>query len=58
MPRIDLTTRRRVVVLYERGYSVRSIKKRLEEENVVISVPALYNLLNKHHKKDTIADLP
>ena len=58
MPRIDLTTRRRVVILYERGYSVRSIKKRLEEENVVISVPALYNLLNKHHKKDTIADLP
>ena len=58
MPKIDLTTRRRVVVLYARGYSVRSIKKRLEEENILISVPALYNLLKKHAEMDTIADLP
>ena len=57
MPRIHLTTRRRVVVLYKRGYSVKSIKKRLEEENIVISVPALHNFLNKHRVKDTIADL-
>ena len=58
MPRLHLQTRKRVIVLNLRGYSVSAIKKRLEEENIYISSQAIYNLLRKYHSFKTYVDLP
>ena len=40
------------------GYSVQEIRKRLYEENIVVSEVALYQLLWKFRDHGTIADLP
>ena len=58
MPRLDIETRRRVVFLSQSGYSVSQIKKRLEQENIHISVVALYNLLRKYNQLGRLIDLP
>ena len=58
MPRLDIETRRRVVFLSRSGYSVSQIKKRLEQENIHISVVALYNLLKKYNQLGRLIDLP
>ena len=58
MPRLDLQSRKRVILLNLRGYSVSAIKKRLEEESIYVSVQALYNLLRKYRRYSTYVDLP
>ena len=58
MPRLDIETRRRVVFLSRLGYSVSQIKKRLEQENIRISLVALYNLLKKYNQLGRLIDLP
>ena len=58
MPRLDIETRRRVVFLSRSGYSVSQIKKRLEQENIRISLVALYNLLKKYNQLGRLIDLP
>jgi len=57
MPRLDIETRRRVVFLRNSGYSIAQIKKRLQEENIHISLPALYNLLKKYNDTGKLIDL-
>lgn len=58
MPRLSFEARRRVAVLYSRGYSVASISARLQQEGVDVSKRALYNLLEKIRLTGTIKDLP
>ena len=58
MPRLDINTRRRVVFLKSTGYSVSQIKKRLQEENIIISSQALFNLLKKFKDTGKLIDLP
>jgi len=57
MPRIDIDTRRRVIVLKQSGYSISQIRKRLKEENIVISCQALFNLVKKYKETGKLIDL-
>ena len=58
MPRLDIETRRRKITLRHTGYSVADIRKRLAEENIAISLQALFNLLRKHKDTGRLIDLP
>lgn len=58
MPRLDIETRRRVIALRHAGFSVIDIRKRLEEENISISLQALFNLIKKHRDVGRLLDLP
>ena len=58
MPRLSIETRNRVVVLYHCGISVANIKKRLEEENSLISSKALYDLIRKYRERHCVVDCP
>ena len=58
MTRLDISTRRRVILLYQSGYSISKIRKRLSEENVSISSQALFNLVRKHRETGKLIDLP
>ena len=58
MGRLAIHERLRVITLFSRGHPVFSIRKRLAEENVSISLKSLYNLLKKYREKHTIVDLP
>ena len=56
MPRLDVDTRRRVVILRDRGYSVSQIKARLLEENIVVSLVSIYKLLKRKEETGTVID--
>ena len=47
-----------MLTLHSRGYTVSEIRRRLREENCVISSQSLYDLLRKFREKGTFADLP
>ena len=57
MPRMDISTRRKVIALRSLGFSVAEIRKHLSEENVLISSQALFNLITKHHQTCKLLDL-
>ena len=52
-----MSTRRRVIALRSSGYSVAEIRKRLSEENVLVSSQALFNLIRKHRQTGRLLDL-
>ena len=54
---MDMSTRRRVIALRSSGYSVAEIRKRLSEENVLVSSQALFNLIRKHRQTGKLLDL-
>ena len=58
MARLNLITRRKVLVLKQRGYSVKEIHARLAEEDVFVSKRALFYLLKKYKERHTYTDLP
>ena len=58
MPRLGLEARRRVVTLFEKGFNVQNIHKRLEEENFVVTKQTLYRLMQKFKRDGVIVDLP
>ena len=58
MPCLDIEARQRVIILRQAGYSVADIRKHLEEENIVVSLQALFNLLRKHKETGKLMDLP
>ena len=58
MPRLNIDARARMISLFSLGYSVPSISRRLTEENVDVSVRAIYHLVEKYRSKGTIKDLP
>ena len=58
MGRLTVHDRLRVITLFSRGYSISTIRKRLIEENISISLQGIYNLIEKFREKGTIVDLP
>ena len=58
MPRLQVSTRKRVIVLRRQGYSIREIHSRLKEEGSGISIRSLQRLCAKFQLKHTIQDLP
>ena len=58
MARVSVETRRRRVIFRTFRYSVKSIQKRLLEENIVISRWSLCKLLKKYVATGTVGDLP
>ena len=55
---MNVDARARIISLYSRGYSVPCISRRLAEENVDVSVRAIYYLVDKWRTKGVIRDLP
>ena len=58
MSRLSIEGRRRVVCLLSCGYSVKNIYERLQQENVDISIRAIYNLVKKFKLRGSVNDLP
>ena len=58
MPRLDISTRRRVIVLHQAGYSILKIRKRLNQENISISLQALFSLVKKYKETGKLKDMP
>ena len=58
MLRLLIEARRRVVCLLSRGYSVKNIYERLQQENVDISIRAIYFLVKKFKHRGSVNDLP
>ena len=58
MTRLDIATRRWILVLKSLDYSVSDITKRLNEENISISRQAIFNLIRKHRETGSVLDLP
>jgi len=58
MARLSEESRKRVIALHSRGYTVTEIRRRLQEENISVSRQALHNLLRKFLDKRIIKDLP
>ena len=58
MPRLSIDARDRIISLFKRGYSVPFISRRLTEENVDVSVRAIYHLVEKYRTKGIVKDLP
>ena len=56
MPRLDVSTRGRVVVLRQKGYSVREIRARLMEEGIPVSLVSIYKLLKKYEYTGSVVD--
>ena len=57
MPRLSLESRRKCLVLYTNGFSIRDIHARLEEEGIFVSKKTLYRLLKKYREHHTYTDL-
>ena len=58
MPRLDLSTRRKVLALRQLGYSHRIIKECLEQEDIIVTTRSLQQLDKKFHDEGTFKDLP
>lgn len=58
MPRLQVSTRMRVIVLSRLGYSLRDIQHRLSEEGTTVTLRSLQRLCDKFQRKHTIQDLP
>ena len=58
MPRMSLDTRKRVILLKNKGFSVSKILTRLKQEQISITRQTLYNLLKKHSESGCVVDLP
>lgn len=58
MPRLIVSTRKRVILWWRRGYSISDIKGKLEEEDVCITTRSLQRLLKKFREHHTIKNLP
>ena len=57
MSHLSIEARRRVVCLLSRGYSVKNIYERLQQENVDVSIRAIYNLVKKFKLRGSVNDL-
>ena len=58
MTRLDIDSRRRIVILSKNGYTLREIKARLEEEGMHILKTSLCLLLKKYHETGSVVDQP
>ena len=57
MPRLSNEARRTVIVLKEKGLTVKDIRKRVEEQNEFISRAAIFKLMRKYRHHGTVEDL-
>ena len=57
MVRLGVAMRRRVIILWRGGYSIRDIHARLREEEIDITLRSLQHLIAKFSKYHTIQDL-
>ena len=57
MPRLPVATRKRVIILRHKGYSLRDIQCRLKEEDVEVTIRSLQRLCVKFEKMHTIKDI-
>jgi len=58
MPRLDVATRKRVIVLHRAGYSIAAIWKRLKQEKIAVTLRSLQRLLKKFQEHHSVTDLP
>ena len=58
MARLDVSTRRRVLLLKEASHSDVDKRKHLSEENISINLQALFNLVKKYNEMGKLLDLP
>ena len=58
MARLSIESRMRVITLRSRGYSILQIRKRLQEENIIVSRQAIYSLVKKFQNYRVYLDLP
>ena len=56
--RLDVQTRQRVVHLKNQGCTYKSIKERLHEEGIRVSVKTLYLLMAKYRQTGSVLDRP
>ena len=57
MGRLSLEARARVVHLWRAKFTVKQIIERLAEEGVEVSRTAIYNLIAKFHKTNSVGDI-
>ena len=57
MARLSVESRKWVVTLHGKGYSVSEIQMRLLQENISVSTQAIHNLLRKFRDKGAVKDL-
>ena len=55
MPRLDNDTRRRIVILHDKGYCVSDIRTRFSEQNIVVSHVSIYKLLKRNKETGVIS---
>ena len=55
--RLSIETRTRVITLWRAKYSVKTIIDRLEGGGISVSRIAIFNLIVKFEKTDTVADI-
>ena len=58
MPRLSVTTRKRVIILRRQGYSLSEIRNRLDEEDIDVSIRNLQRLCVKFDRFHTVENLP
>lgn len=58
MGRLSVESRKRVVTLRFKGYSIIDIRRRLKDENIVTSRQAIYNVVKKYQNHRMYKDLP
>ena len=58
MPRLSVQTRQRAMIYFNRGDSISAIKKRLQEDEIFVSVKVLYNLVTKYRDTNSVVDRP
>ena len=56
--RLDLSTRRRVVLLKEAGMTYKEIQQRLAEEDITVTIKTLYLLVAKFRETKSVVDRP
>ena len=56
MGRMSIETRMRVVVMWNRGYSLRKIQMKLQEENIQVSIVSLCKLTKKFRQTNSVLD--
>ena len=56
MPRMNMSTRVRVIILWQKGYSVSQIRDGLLEEETPVSLVSIYKILKKFKTTGNVRD--
>ena len=57
MPRLQVSTRKRVIIIWRQGFSIQCIQNRFKEEDTIISLRSLQRLCTKFQRMHTMQDL-